>query len=420
MIIGETAGVPPVRTPESLGSEVRSTRARAALRESGVLRRFDWPLFGSAVALSLIGAVMVWSATRARTELTGGDPQYFLKRHVLNLIVGVVLAVVVTALDHKRIRALTPIVYVLSFVGLLAVLSPLGSVVNGARSWIELGGGFSIQPAEFAKLGLVMALALILAYRPAVRGSRSMIAQIEDRRIDDTRPGTRQLLLALAAAALPMGVITLLPDLGSTMVLVAITAGLVVISGVRLSRVAGLGLALGVLGFAAVKLHLLAQHQLNRFAAFADPNLDPQGVGYNTHQARLAIGSGGVFGQGLFQGTQTNGQFVPEQQTDFVFTVIGEELGLVGGLVVIGLFALLLWRACVIARQAGEPFPMLLAGGVVCWFAFQMFENVGMTLGIMPVAGIPLPFVSYGGSSMFANFMAIGLLENVRLRSTAR
>lgn len=420
MIIGETAGVPPVRTPESLGGEVRSTRARAALRESGVLRRFDWPLFGSAVALSLIGAVMVWSATRARTELTGGDPQYFLKRHVLNLIVGVVLAVVVTALDHKRIRALTPIVYVLSFVGLLAVLSPLGSVVNGARSWIELGGGFSIQPAEFAKLGLVMALALILAYRPAVRGSRSMIAQIEDRRIDDTRPGTRQLLLALAAAALPMGVITLLPDLGSTMVLVAITAGLVVISGVRLSRVAGLGLALGVLGFAAVKLHLLAQHQLNRFAAFADPNLDPQGVGYNTHQARLAIGSGGVFGQGLFQGTQTNGQFVPEQQTDFVFTVIGEELGLVGGLVVIGLFALLLWRACVIARQAGEPFPMLLAGGVVCWFAFQMFENVGMTLGIMPVAGIPLPFVSYGGSSMFANFMAIGLLENVRLRSTAR
>ncbi|WP_034268418.1 rod shape-determining protein RodA [Actinospica robiniae] len=419
MIIGETAGVPPVHTAQSLG-DARVDRARSAVRAGGVLRRFDWPLFGSAVALSLLGAVMVWSATRARTELTGGDPQYFLKRHVLNLVVGVVLALVVSALDHKRIRALTPIVYVLSFVGLLAVLSPLGSVVNGARSWIELGGGFSIQPAEFAKLGVVMALALILAHRPAVRGSRLMIAQVEDRRIDDTRPGNPQLLLALAAAALPMAVITLLPDLGSTMVLVAITAGLVVISGVPLRRLAVLGVALGAVGFAAVKLHLLAQHQLNRFAAFADPNLDPQGVGYNTHQARLAIGSGGVFGQGLFHGTQTNGQFVPEQQTDFVFTVIGEELGLAGGLVVIGLFALLLWRACVIARQASEPFPLLLAGGVVCWFAFQMFENVGMTLGIMPVAGIPLPFVSYGGSSMFANFMAIGLLENVRLRSTAR
>jgi rod shape determining protein RodA len=412
MIIGETAGLPPVGPA--------GTRRQAAVREGGVLRRFDWPLFGSAIALAAFGAVMVWSATRNRSELTGGDPQYFLKRHALNAVVGVLLAIGVTALDFKRLRALTPIVYVLSFLGLLAVLSPLGTVVNGARSWIELGGGFSIQPAEFAKLGIVMALAMILAYRPAVRRSRGLLAHIEDRRIDESRPGSRQLALALAAAAVPMGVISLLPDLGSTMVIVAITAGMIVISGVRLRRLALLGV-IGTAGvFAVVKLHLLAQHQINRFAAFADPNLDPQGVGYNTHQARLAIGAGGVFGQGLFQGTQTNGQFVPEQQTDFVFTVIGEELGLAGGVLVIGLFSILLWRGCVIARQATEAFPMLLAGGVVCWFAFQMFENVGMTLGIMPVAGIPLPFVSYGGSSMFANFIAVGLLENVRLRSTAR
>jgi rod shape determining protein RodA len=412
MIIGETTGLPPVGTAE--------TRRRAAVREGGALRRFDWPLFGSALALAAFGAVMVWSATRARTELTGGDPQYFLKRHVLNAVVGVALAAGVTALDFKRLRALTPIVYVLSFIGLLAVLSPLGTVVNGARSWIELGAGFSIQPAEFAKLGIVMALAMILAHRPPVQRSRGLLAHIEDPRIDETRPDGRALLLALAAAAVPMGVISLLPDLGSTMVMMAITSGMIAISGVRLRRLALLGVlgAVGVL--AVVKLHLLAQHQINRFAAFADPNLDPQGVGYNTHQARLAIGSGGVFGQGLFRGTQTNGQFVPEQQTDFVFTVIGEELGLVGGLLVIALFAVLLWRGCVIARQATETFPMLLAGGVVCWFAFQMFENVGMTLGIMPVAGIPLPFVSYGGSSMFANFVAVGLLENVRLRSTAR
>jgi rod shape determining protein RodA len=412
MIIGETAGLPPVGPAE--------TRRQAALREGGVLRRFDWPLFGAATALAAFGAVMVWSATRARTELTGGDPQYFLKRHVLNALVGIALAVGVTALDFKRLRALAPIVYVLSFLGLLAVLSPLGTVVNGARSWIELGGGFSIQPAEFAKLGAVMALAMILAYRPPVRRSKGLLAQIEDRRIDESRPGGRQLVCALLAAAVPMGVITMLPDLGSTMVLLAITAGMVVISGVRLRRL-GLMAVLGTAGvFAVVKLHLLAQHQINRFAAFADPNLDPRGVGYNTHQARLAIGAGGVFGQGLFNGTQTNGQFVPEQQTDFVFTVIGEELGLFGGLLVIGLFTVLLWRGCVIARQATEAFPMLLAGGVVCWFAFQMFENIGMTLGIMPVAGIPLPFVSYGGSSMFANFIAVGILESVRLRSTAR
>jgi rod shape determining protein RodA len=412
MIIGETTGLPPVGQA--------GTRRQAALRDGGVLRRFDWPLFGSALCLAAFGALMVWSATRARNALTGGDPQYFLDRHVLNALVGVALALGVTALDFKRLRALTPIVYVLSFVGLLAVLSPLGTVVNGARSWIELGGGFSIQPAEFAKLGLVMALAMILAHRPAVRASRGLLAQIEDPRIDERRPSGRQLAAALCVAAVPMGVIAMLPDLGSTMVMVAITAGMVVISGVRVRRLVLLGV-LGAVGVAAVvKLHLLAQHQINRFAAFADPNLDPQGVGYNTHQARLAIGSGGVFGQGLFHGAQTNGQFVPEQQTDFVFTVIGEELGLVGGLLVIGLFAVLLWRGCVIARQATEAFPMLLAAGVVCWFAFQMFENVGMTLGIMPVAGIPLPFVSYGGSSMFANFVAVGLLENVRLRSTAR
>ena len=411
MIIGEKTGLPPVGPARS--------RRRAAVREGGVLRRFDWALFGAALALAAFGSVMVWSATRERSALTGGDPQYFLKRHVLNAVVGVLLALAVTALDFKRLRGLTSVVYALSFIGLLAVLSPLGTVVNGARSWIELGGGFSIQPAEFAKLGVVMALALILAHRPALRSSRGLLAQIEDRRIDDTRPSGRLLLLALAAAALPMGVITLLPDLGSTMVIMVTTAGMVAISGVPMRRLALMATIATVGVFAVVKLHLLAQHQVNRFAAFADPHLDPQGVGYNTHQARLAIGSGGVFGQGLFHGAETNGQFVPEQQTDFVFTVVGEELGLAGGLLVLGLFAVLLWRACVIARQATESFPMLLAGGVVCWFAFQTFENIGMTLGIMPVAGIPLPFVSYGGSSMFANFIAVGLLESVRLRSTA-
>jgi rod shape determining protein RodA len=215
-----------------------------------------------------------------------------------------------------------------------------------------------------------------------------------------------------------MGFIALLPDLGTTMVIVATVLGMIIVSGAPLRALAVLT-TLGAAGVALiVRFHLLATHQVNRFAAFADPNLDPQGVGYNTHQARLAIGSGGIFGQGLFHGAQTNGQFVPEQQTDFVFTVAGEELGLVGGLLIIALFGVLLWRACAVARAAAEPFTLLLAAGVLCWFTFQMFENIGMTLGIMPVAGIPLPFVSYGGSSMFANFIALGLLENVRLRST--
>jgi rod shape determining protein RodA len=391
---------------------------RAAARRGGALRRFDWPLTAGAVALALIGAVLVWSATRERGQLTGGDPQYFLKRHLLNLAVGLVLAAIVSALDHKRLRAMTPVVYVFALLGLFAVLSPLGSTVNGARSWIELGAGFSIQPAEFAKVGVIMAVAMTLAAQPTVRRAPDLLAPVFDERRAEAVPTGRQVCVALLWAALPMGFIALLPDLGTTMVVVATVVGMVIVSGVRLRVMALMTVvaAAGVTGI--VRFHLLAAHQVNRFAAFADPNLDPQGVGYNTHQARLAIGSGGIFGQGLFHGPQTNGQFVPEQQTDFVFTVAGEELGLVGGLLVIALFGVLLWRACAIARAASEPFPMLLAAGVVCWFTFQMFENIGMTLGIMPVAGIPLPFVSYGGSSMFANFIAVGLLQNVRLRST--
>ena len=415
MIIGEKAGVPAVGVALP---DTPSARVRAAARRGGALRRFDWPLAGSAVALSLVGAALVWSATRQRSQLTGGDPQYFLKRHLLNLAVGLVLAAGVSALDHKRLRALTPIVYLFALLGLLAVLSPLGSTVNGARSWIELGGGFSIQPAEFAKVGVVMAVAMALAARPTVRRAPDLLAPVYDRRRPGEVPTGRQVATALLTAAPPMGLIALLPDLGTTMVIVATLVGMIVVSGIHL-RALALLTVVAAGGIAVIlKFHLLATHQVNRFAAFADPNLDPQGVGYNTHQARLAIGAGGVFGQGLFHGAQTNGQFVPEQQTDFVFTVAGEELGLVGGLLVITLFGVLLWRACSIARVATEPFPLLLAAGVACWFTFQMFENIGMTLGIMPVAGIPLPFVSYGGSSMFANFIAVGLLENVRLRST--
>ena len=165
---------------------------------------------------------------------------------------------------------------------------------------------------------------------------------------------------------------------------------------------------------------MLDQYQIDRLLAFANPSLDPQGVGYNTNQARIAVGSGGLWGTGLFQGTQTNGNFIPEQQTDFIFTVPGEQLGFVGSSIVLVLFAVLLWRAGRIALNAQDLFGTLVATGILCWFTFQMFENIGMVIGIMPVTGVPLPFVSYGGSSMFANWIAIGLLENVHLRRALR
>jgi rod shape determining protein RodA len=380
-------------------------------RRSSRLRRFDWTLLAAALALSVYGAILVWSATRGRTSLTGGDPQFFLKRHLMNLAIGLVLMVLTSVLSYAWVRAVTPVFYVLALLGLGAVLSPLGSTVNGAKSWIELGGGFSIQPAEYAKVAVVLGLAVVLTLPP----TKGVLSGMSER---DDAVTPRRIAGAGLVAGLPTGVIMLLPDLGSAMVILVATAGMLVFAGTSGRWLAVLGAGGAVGAVAATQLHLLAQHQVNRFAAFADPHLDPQGVGYNTAQARLAIGSGGVLGKGLFNGTQTNGRYVPEQQTDFVFTVAGEELGFVGGVVLIALFAVLLLRGIAIARQCEDLFGMLVCAGVVSWFAFETFENIGMTLGIMPVAGIPLPFVSYGGSSMFASFIAIGLVENVRLRST--
>jgi rod shape determining protein RodA len=377
----------------------RGTLGKLLARDS-MVRRLDWVMIVAAVALSGIGSLLVWSATRGRTSINHGDPQYFLIRHLMNLAVGIGLSVGTIALGHRRARAIIPFIYGVVILMLLAVLSPLGSTVNGAHSWIVIGGGFSLQPSEFAKIAIVLGMAMILSGRVDAG--------------DLQHPGHRSVLQALGLAVVPMMIIMCMPDLGSTMVLVVIVLGILLSSASPKRWVFGL-LAAGVTGAVAVwQLQLLNKYQIDRFAAFANPALDPSGVGYNTAQARIAIGSGGLLGKGLFHGSQTTGQFVPEQQTDFVFTVAGEELGFVGAVLIIVLIGVILWRACRIARQATDLYGTIIAAGVVAWFSFQSFENIGMTLGIMPVAGIPLPFVSYGGSSMFAVWIGIGLLQSVR------
>ncbi|MFB7944957.1 rod shape-determining protein RodA [Kitasatospora phosalacinea] len=377
----------------------RSSLGRALAKDSP-LRRLDWIMILAALALSLIGSLLVWSATRGRDSLTHGDPQYFLYRHLTNLVIGIGLCAAVILLGTRRLRTAVPFVYLAVVLLLFAVLSPLGSTINGAHSWIQFGGGFSVQPAEFAKLAIVLGMAVVLSSRVDT-GEREF-------------PPTRSVLQSLAVAGFPMAVVMLMPDLGSVMVMVVTMLGVLMASGAANRWVVGL-LAGGTAGALAIwKLGVLSQYQIDRFAAFANPALDPAGVGYNTAQARIAIGSGGLTGMGLFHGTQTIGQFVPEQQTDFVFSVAGEELGFAGALLMIGLLGVILWRACRIARQATDLYGTILAAGAVTWFAFQAFENIGMNLGIMPVAGIPLPFVSYGGSSMFAVWIAIGLLQSVR------
>ncbi|MBO2462173.1 rod shape-determining protein RodA [Actinomadura violacea] len=364
------------------------------------LRKLDWPLTVTVLVLSVVGALLVRSATFQLALEHGDDPEGFLKRHVLNLLIGFVLGGVVTVLDYRLLRAYVPILYALACVGLLAVLTPLGSTINGSHSWIVLGGGFQIQPSEFAKVGLVVLLAMILG----------------EPRDGEIGPGRRDVLLALALAGVPGVLIMLQPDLGTTLVFIAVVLGMLAVSGAQkrwLVALVGGGAAAGA---AVFFFGLLKKYQIDRFTAFLDPSADPRGAGYNAQQARIAIGSGGPFGKGLFHGQQTGGHFVPEQQTDFIFTVAGEELGFVGAAVIVLLLGLVLWRGLRIASQAADLFGTLVATGVVCWLAFQTFENVGMTLGIMPITGLPLPFVSYGGSATFANMIAFGLLQAVHIR----
>jgi rod shape determining protein RodA len=382
----------PVRT--RLPRPMTTTRVRSV--------RVDWVLVLAAAGLLALGSLLVWSATSHRDTLTGGDPQAYLKKQLVNIAIGVVLAVMVTATDHRWVRILAPLVYAASIVGLALVLV-MGSTINGSRSWIMLGG-LSVQPAEFAKLAVVIGMALWVAER--TEGS------LRSREV-----GALDVVGMLVIAGVPAALILLQPDLGTMLVLSATVFGVIAVSGARRLWLAGLAGGAIAAAFVAIKVGVLEDYQLDRFLAFMDPTLDPRGAGYNTTQARIAIGNGGVFGQGLFQGSQTQSGFVPEQHTDFIFTVAGEELGLLGSAVLILLLAVVLWRALTIAARADDLFGRLAAAGIACWFGFQAFQNVGMCLGIMPVTGVPLPLVSYGGSSMFAGLMAIGLLQNIHLRT---
>jgi rod shape determining protein RodA len=371
-----------------------SVRARVFARDS-VVRRLDWLLALTVVALSLVGALLVWSATRP----SAGDA--FLKRHLVNLAIGLVLGSIAALVDYRMVRAYAPVVYVASCLGLIAVLSPLGSTIKGAKSWIVVGGGFQVQPSEFAKVALIVGMAMILG----------------EKRDNEADPRDVDVVLVLALAAVPMALILLQPDFGTAMVLVFTILGVIAVSGAPSRWVVGLVLCGVTAGWGILHFDMLKGYQEDRLTSFAKPGSDLGKTGYNTNQAKIAIGSGGMWGTGLFKGTQTRGEYVPEQQTDFVFTVAGEELGFAGSGTILLMLAFVIWRGLRIAANAGDPFGALVAAGVVSWFAFQAFVNVGMTMGIMPVTGLPLMFVSYGGSSMFANMMAVGLLQNVHMRS---
>jgi rod shape determining protein RodA len=362
---------------------------------------FD-PILTVAVGLLLfIGTLLVYAATRDWYAANGLDPQYYLKRHVINIVIGISLAWGTTVIDYRMLRAYTPIVWGLGVIGLTAVLIPgIGSEVNGAQAWIPLPGGFQIQPAELAKISIIVGMSMLLS----------------EYRHESDEPTNRDVIQALLIAAIPVGLILLQPDMGTVFIISISVVAMIGASGAPTRWVVGILLVALLGGFGATKLGVINDYQVKRLQSFVDPNADSQGAGYQLRQARITVGSGGFLGTGLFDGPQTSGRFVPEQQTDFIFTVAGEQLGFLGSGFILLLYLTIIMRAFSIARRSTDAFGRLVCVGVLSWFAFQTFENIGMTLGLMPMTGVPLPFLSYGGSSMFANMIGFGLLQNVYAR----
>lgn len=371
-------------------------------KRPSIFEGFDAVLTAAVALLLIIGTLLVYAATRDWYARNGLDPQYYLKRHVINIAIGIALAYGTTVIDYRLLRAYTPIFWGLAVLGLIIVLIPgLGSSVNGARAWISLPGGFQIQPAELAKIAIIIGMSMLLS----------------ERSHDKDEPSSRDVLQALVIAGIPVLLIIIQPDMGTAFIISASVITIVAVSGAPSRWVVGLLVLAILMATVATQTGVISEYQLKRLQTFVDPTADIQGAGYQLRQARITVGSGGLLGTGLFNGPQTNGRFVPEQQTDFIFTVAGEELGFLGSGVIIFLYLLILMRAFAIARRTNDPFGRLVITGVIAWFAFQIFENIGMTLGLMPMTGVPLPFISYGGSSMFATLIGFGLLQNIHARS---
>jgi rod shape determining protein RodA len=382
---------------------VGTPSARGRRRDESVFRprapaawkHVDLVLLATAGAVSALGALMILSSTR------GTDPDVydlsFLRKQVLFLVIGVVGMVLVTLVDYRRLRDFAWLPYAVVMALLALVVSPLGKEQRGTQAWFQLGA-FQLQPSELAKVTVILAVAAVLAS-------------------SDVPLRARRLGLALLLFAAPTALIMLQPDLGTALVFVAIAMGMLLIAGARARHIVVLT-AVGVIGVVAVlNSDVLEDYQRDRLSGFLDSDdQDVQAEAYNSDQSRAAIASGGTSGKGLFEGTQTRLGFVPEQHTDFIFTAVGEELGFVGSTTVLGLLALMcvrIWRTAQIAR---DRLGTLICVGVLSMLMFQIFQNVGMTMGIMPITGITLPFMSYGGSSVVASWLAIGLVLNVHMR----
>lgn len=380
---------------------------------TGRTRQFHWPLLLATLALGTLGSVMVFSAGRGPTADLG-----FGLRQVAFFCIGLVLMSTVAAVDYRRIQRWHRALLGGAVIGLVLVLTPLGTEVRGTKGWFRIGG-LALQPSEFAKLALIVGLAIILQGSPRARtrpnAGASGLGQLQPSVVDRfvTTPGPSRfglsvgLLGGLSVLVLAQG------ESGTVLVYCAVALGMMTAAGIR-ARFLLLLAASGVVVIGlALSTGVLAPYQVDRFEAFLDADLDPQGVGYNQQQALTAIGSGGLRGAGLFEGPQTQLGYLPDQHTDFIFAAVAEELGFAGALLVLALEGGILGFVFMIGNDSRDRFGQLLCAGVFSFLAFQVFQNVAMNLRLMPITGISLPFVSYGGSSLISSLVALGLVQSV-------
>ncbi len=354
----------------------------------------------SVMAITTMGALLVYSATRGpATELDPADTS-FLTRQVLFAVVGAGFGLFAALINIERIRSLVGVAYIATL-GLLFGVVLFGADINGTQAWYRVGG-FTFQPSEPGKLVLIITLATVFS---------------------GDRVGFQRMAAGLLLAGVPIGLILLQPDLGTVLVYIVITAVMITMSNISMRLILLLVLAAITAITMIFTSDVLEDYQKDRLTVFvlddeaiAELGADAVRVAYNAEQSQIAIGNGGLTGTGLFQGTQTSSNLVPEQQTDFIFSVAGEELGFRGAAILLVLFAVVVLRVWRVAVRASDEFDRLLAVGVMSMFVFQVFQSAGMTMGMMPVTGIPMPFVSYGGSSMLTSMIAIGLILGVYRR----
>jgi rod shape determining protein RodA len=382
-----------------------TTLARTHVATRRNVPPFDLILVTATLLVSVIGVVMVYTATRGSLLANGEDPKTFLKKQGLFVVLGVITMVVVALIDYRRLEPIANVLYWLIVLSLLGVFA-IGSSAQGAARWFSIGP-LQLQPSEFAVLALILAVASYCSRREA------------------DGLAWRDVFRLLIMAGIPILLVLLQPDLGTAMIMIIVLLVLLAVAGLPIRILVMLLVGTVLLAVVAVEGGLLHHYQIARLTTFLNPNshsTNPyvQEAIYNGQQAKDAIGSGGLLGAGIGHGTATNLGYVPEQQTDFIFTAVAEQLGFVGAVGVLGLLGVIAWRVLHAAVVARDTFGRLICSGLFAFIAFSVFQNAGMTMGIMPITGIPLPFVSYGGTAVLVFFGAVGLALSVGARRKFR